>query len=422
MSAASSTAKRILIVTAGSHGDVHPFLAIGRELKARGCHVAVLVNPHFEPEVRAAELEYFPFGELTTTEQLIREYSVMDPIRGSPRVLGLICSLASITIPRMRQVLSEYRPDVMLAHHIILGAGDLARESGVPVALAMLAPGPLFSAQDPAPLTQQFPGRLGYWIGRVTRPLAIPLALAIFSRAFTKARRNNGLPAVESAVRHEWHGGDRLLGMWSPVIRAPQNDDLPHFRLCGFPFYDEPNAAPLGNDIEEFLAGGERPLLFCLGSTAVHIPGDFYSNAVAAATSLGRRAILLAGPRAAQFDRVTPSIRALDYAPLHQLAPRCALSVIHGGIGTTAQALRAGRPTLVAPFAHDQFNNGVRVANLGCGDSIAARRLTRPRMTRALDRLLSDPNVAVRARSVGDSLRVEAGASRAADEVRALCE
>jgi rhamnosyltransferase subunit B len=52
------------------------------------------------------------------------------------------------------------------------------------------------------------------------------------------------------------------------------------------------------------------------------------------------------------------------------LLPRSAALVHHGGIGTAAQALAAGIPQLVVPFAYDQFDNAERLRHLGCGASV----------------------------------------------------
>ena len=53
----------ILLITLGSHGDVHPFVGIGRELKARGHRVRLATNPYFESLIARAGLELVPLGE-----------------------------------------------------------------------------------------------------------------------------------------------------------------------------------------------------------------------------------------------------------------------------------------------------------------------------------------------------------------------
>ena len=40
--------------------------------------------------------------------------------------------------------------------------------------------------------------------------------------------------------------------------------------------------------------------------------------------------------------------------PHEWLLPQCAASVIHGGAGTTAAAIRAGKPVIICPFLCDQ--------------------------------------------------------------------
>ena len=78
------------------------------------------------------------------------------------------------------------------------------------------------------------------------------------------------------------------------------------------------------------------------------------------------------------------------------LLPHVAALVHHGGIGTTAEAMRAGRPQLVVPLAHDQFDNAARVEALGVGASLHASRVTSGRMVAALQRVVG--NAAMRAR------------------------
>ncbi len=407
----------VLIVTAGSHGDVFPFLAIGTALAARGASVHVLVNPHFEPEVTAAGLSFLPFGERMGTADLIHQYGIMHPFLGSQRVMSLLLELAPISVSRCREVIEQLKPDVVLGHHICIGVDDVAGEFGVPCALAMLAPGPLFSRCDPVPTTQGIPGFAGRALAAIAEPLVQHVAFPLGSRALNRTRVKCGLEPAKNAFMNQWLGGDLLLGMWSEAFRAPQRDDPPHFRTCGFPLYDAPPGTRLDPRVDAFLAAGDPPLLFCLGSTAVHIAGSFYDDAIAVAKSLGRRALVLAGPNAAQYQDRGDDVGSFSYAPLSLVASHCAASVIHGGIGTTSQALAAGKPTLVASFAHDQFNNGVRVEALGVGDTLPVRRLTRARLERRLRRLLDTKSIVDAAATLGERIRRDRGGEFAAQAV-----
>jgi UDP:flavonoid glycosyltransferase YjiC (YdhE family) len=108
---------------------------------------------------------------------------------------------------------------------------------------------------------------------------------------------------------------------------------------------------------------------------------------------------------------------AFDYAPYSELFPRAAAIVHQGGIGTTAQALRSGRPMLVVPFAFDQPDNAERARRLGVGRTIARSRYSVASATRELARILDDPSIAARASDVGHTIAREDGVGRACDAI-----
>jgi rhamnosyltransferase subunit B len=95
-----------------------------------------------------------------------------------------------------------------------------------------------------------------------------------------------------------------------------------------------------------------------------------------------------------------PSIFWQDYVPLRRLLPQVAALVHHGGIGTTAEALRAGTPQLVVPLAHDQFDNAARVAALGVGAGLHAARLSEERLVRALRGIVGNAAMAARCKAI----------------------
>jgi UDP:flavonoid glycosyltransferase YjiC (YdhE family) len=96
--------------------------------------------------------------------------------------------------------------------------------------------------------------------------------------------------------------------------------------------------------------------------------------------------------------------------------------VVHqGGVGTTAQALRAGRPMLVVPFGFDQPDNATRVTRLGVARTLARSRYTSARVARELSALLADPRSASLAAKIAPHLRAERGPVAAGDALeRAL--
>ena len=91
-----------------------------------------------------------------------------------------------------------------------------------------------------------------------------------------------------------------------------------------------------------------------------------------------------------------------DYVPLRSLLPRVAALVHHGGIGTTAEALRAGTPQLVVPLAHDQFDNAARVRRLGAGASLRITKLNAERLTQALRGIVGNAAMAGRCKAIAE--------------------
>ena len=83
------------------------------------------------------------------------------------------------------------------------------------------------------------------------------------------------------------------------------------------------------------------------------------------------------------------------YVPLRAILPRCAALVHHGGIGTTAEALRAGVPQVIVPLAYDQFDNAARVTALQAGarESGGTAGASPRALARTLRRLLDSAEV-----------------------------
>src|SRR6201999_4117873 len=163
-------------------------------------------------------------------------------------------------------------------------------------------------------------------------------------------------------------------------------------------------------ELERFLDQGPPPLVFTLGSAAVLDAGDFYQQSALAAASLGHRAVLLVGSDPRNIPPEVPqNVCVAQYAPYSRLFPRASAIIHQGGVGTTAQALRAGKPMLVMPYSHDQPDNARRVRRLGVARVIRRRRYTAELAARKITLLLEKSSVQQRAAKIGERLRREDG-------------
>ena len=148
----------------------------------------------------------------------------------------------------------------------------------------------------------------------------------------------------------------------------------------------------------------------------MQVAGDFYEVSVKVSRKLGRRAILLVGDNAPPVD-LPSDIVAVDYLPYRQIFPHVACVVHQGGIGTTAQALQAGRPQLVMPFSFDQPDNAARIERLGVGLTIEKKQYSADFAAKMLNRLLTKTCYASAAKELANLLKIENGVHQACDVI-----
>ena len=88
--------------------------------------------------------------------------------------------------------------------------------------------------------------------------------------------------------------------------------------------------------------------------------------AMAVAGAVGeRRALFNAGWSGIDATQLPANFHAIGHVPHDWLLPRCALAIHHGGSGTTHSACRAGIPSVMVPFAGDQFFWNARLRAAG---------------------------------------------------------
>ncbi|QEH33201.1 4'-demethylrebeccamycin synthase [Aquisphaera giovannonii] len=313
--------------------------------------------------------------------------------------------------------------DLLVTHTMTFAGPIVAACEGIPWASAVLAPASLMSRFDP-PVLSQAP-----WMSRL-RPLGprfhgpvLRHGMALAGRwvpEVDQLRADLGLPPGDNPLGDGQHAPGCVLALFSGVLGVPQADWPPQAVQTGFPFLDAPQPET-DPDLERFLDAGDPPVVFTLGSSAVHDAGRFYAESLDAARRVGRRAVLIVGPdpRNRLRGRLPSWAFEAGYADHGSLFPRAWAVVHHGGVGTTAQGLRAGKPMLVVPYTFDQFDNADRVVRLGLAASISSRRYNASRSARGLGRL-AEPGCQERAARIGRAVRAEDGVETACRRLDAL--
>src|SRR5262249_42971412 len=148
VSSVKTMAKRILLTTTGSFGDLHPFLAIGLGLKARGHSVTIATSNIYQPKIEQTGLAFAPMGphlDLPDSE-FIRK--VMHAVKGPEFLIRKILypGIADAYAEVMRALRDA---DVIVTHPITFASQIAAEKTGMPWVSTITAPLSIMSKYDP---------------------------------------------------------------------------------------------------------------------------------------------------------------------------------------------------------------------------------------------------------------------------------
>lgn len=421
---------RIVFSTYGTFGDVNPLIAVALELKRRGHRPVLAVPDMFRPKIEPLGIGFArvrPDQDPLDTRLIAMIYDIKH---------GTETGLREFLFPSLRQsyddllaaVQAEGGADLLVTGELAYAGPIVADKTGIPWASYVLAPFSFFSAYDP-PVLPPYPT-----LARVQERIpALGHVVARFARLVTRKwpepvyalRRELGLPRGQDPIFDAKHSQRLALVLYSAVMGAPQPDWPPSAKITGFAFHDGAgDDGRLPAELSAFIESGPPPLVFTLGSAAVMNAGDFYEQSAQAAEILGQRAVLLIGAddRNLPKRKLPDTICVARYAPYSQIFPRASVLIHQGGIGTTAQALRAGRPMLVMPYSHDQPDNARRVRRLGVAEVLGRSRYRARPAARLIWQLLSDHTYQARATAVAAQVAAEKGAAAACDALEAVLQ
>lgn len=416
---------RVLLIAAGSRGDVQPFVALGVGLRRAGHEVTVCATKDFGPlvvqhglaftgfSVSAAELmdsdlgrdwlghsSHNPIVELRRFRAFARTSGV--------RMAGETAALAGTFDLVISGVLTAY------------GAQALAEASGARHLIALLAPCEPTQAgwaglQAPVPdrwtRRNLVAGTVGAWI----------MADVIWAPG-ERIRELLGLPrGRRRRVRQVFRETPALLG-FSPAVVPPAADWPAGHVVTGYWFLDEGPPPELERRrIEEFVAAGEPPIYVGFGSMSTHDAAGTMAAIADALARTGRRGVISSGGAGlGSIGAGSDQLSVIGSVAHSWLFPQCAGAIHHGGAGTTAAALAAGIPQGVVAHIGDQPYWGRRVHELGVGAAPIRRHEFSADSLSTMIAEVIDPVRTLRAAALGDQIRTEDGVGRAVAQLSAL--
>ena len=398
---------KVLLPTLGSAGDIHPFLAIGLAAQARGHDVEVMTNPVFADMVQHAGLKFHPLGTAKNYADTLKHPKLWHPVDGFGVLWRRMARHAIEPVYQRIANQAAHGACVVLATPLMFGARLANEKLRIPLVTAYTAATMLRSCENPLTMADW---RVPHWVPKIVRAAAWK-ALdkwklnPMVANDLSALRHRLGLPVIHQSVFGQWvHSPLAGVTLFPAWFAAAPGDWPRQVQQTGFPLYDGDVAQGLDADLSNFLEMGESPIVFTPGS-AMRQGHAFFRAAVRSCLALGRRGILLTTD-ASQIPGDLPSaVHYCAYAPFRLLLPHAAALVHHGGIGNSAQALRAALPQLLTPMGFDQFDNAMRLEQLGVAATVKRNDPHYADMTPLLSHLLSSENVTLACQQAASKAR-----------------
>ena len=403
---------QVLILTAGSRGDVQPYVALGRGLQQAGHHVTLATAATFADFVTAYGLDFAPLSAAYL--ELLQTGAGKAAVAGKGnqlKLLRMVQPMLRAQLDDAWRVAQTRAFDVIVYHPKALGGYSIAEKLDAAAVLAL--PLPLYSP------TRAFPSPILPFadlgpFNHVSHRLAIWLA-TLSTRGVLRRWRVEALGLPPAYNELQQHGAPVLrLYAYSPaVLPTPADWDVTSVATGYWFLPPEPTWQPAA-ELVDFLAGGQPPVYVGFGSMPSEDAPAKTKLVLQALAMSGQRGVVATGWGGLSNVHAPDTVFLLESAPHGWLFPQMAAVVHHGGAGTTAAGLAAGVPTIVCPFFGDQPFWGRRVAALGVGPTpIPQKRLTAEGLAAALQRATTDQEMLLRARQLGAAIRAEDGVGRA---------
>ncbi|ETS84585.1 hypothetical protein PFICI_02610 [Pestalotiopsis fici W106-1] len=440
----------VVIQIVGSRGDVQPFVSLGQVLKnTYGHRVRVATHPTFKNFVEENGLEFFSIGgdpaelmafmvknpglmpgfdavkngEVTKRRKGIEQIvwgcwrsciEAGDGLGPAPRLERRQNASNDTETMFMDPVHKPFVADAIIANPPSFAHIHVAEKLGIPLHLMFTMP------WSP---TRAFPQPLA----NIQSSNTDPVTTNYVSYALVEMMTWQGLGDVINRFRTKildldplsliWAPGvlTRLripyTYCWSPALIPKPNDWGNHIDIAGFYFLNLASNYSPEPELAAFLEAGPPPVYIGFGSIVVDDPDGLTKKIFDAVASTGVRALVSKGWGGLGADSmgIPDGVFMLGNCPHDWLFQHVSAVCHHGGAGTTAAGINAGKPTIVVPFFGDQPFWGAMVAKAGAGpEPIPYKNLSAENLAEAIKTALK-PETLERARELGEKIREEKG-------------
>jgi sterol 3beta-glucosyltransferase len=412
---------KIAITTLGTRGDLQPFIALGQGLKDLGYDVLLISAKNEEGFVKRYGLDFFALH--VDIQKIMESTEVQEMAKGDNPIKFIISHLNGTK--KLKQSMVETQGEIWDASH---DADVIIFHPGMPIGYFIAKEfGKVSIMANPFPVssTKEYPSilfyngpRLGRYYNLLTHLIFEKLFWALIKPAIKEFWRINVKSKIDlsiPAMRLQVKSGMPVINGYSEQLFHKPKDWAENIHITGsWIIQKEPDWIP-PTDLVNFIKTGQPPIFIGFGSMKdISKFKKTFDIILEALKISNQRAIVGLGWNNLNSSEPIPdNVFLIDNVPFTWLFPQMSAVVHHGGAGTTAAGLTAGKPTIIIPFNADQPAWGRRVYELGVGAKpIPKKKLTAKKLALAIQYALN-PKVVAKAEELGQKLRKENGVEKA---------
>ncbi|MFN8672269.1 MAG: glycosyltransferase [Candidatus Sericytochromatia bacterium] len=401
---------KILILASGSRGDVQPFVALSLYLKSLGHEIYFCCPPNFEDWIKSFDLNFYSFGH--DIQKIAQEHAqaIMDkPIKVFTTFLGLLKEELDLQHKQLFEYMKD--KDLAIGASIQLAASYMFEYYKTPFYYVGFCPN-LFPSNYHAPITTPILSE-NHYINKILWFLHNKLLNLPLKKQINKYRKQLNLPQVSDVLN--FTGKAKLIVASEEVIaKLPKDQENILFQSGAFHLF---NQGKLPEDIENFIEGNKPVIYIGFGSMTDTNPEKTSKMLLEVVKKTGVKLIISKG-WAGLGEKLenNENIKVIGSVSHHELFPKMALVIHHGGAGTTNTCAYAGVPQIIVPHLMDQYYWGDKIKKLSIGvKPIPRNKLNTEVLIQNIKKILRNPYFKKNALKIKEKLVKNNGVKNACD-------